>query len=167
MSQAELCGSPEGGVFCQKGHLGRVPEDGQEFHRDRDEGEEERLFRAEGTASARRERQERWEVLEAQGIVSIGCDGEEIEVRAAKLGWAHIIRDLEYPSGSLWLNGKGIGSHGQFGAGEGQDQSTLAAVWAGSGGWTGLISIQERDGLSGASGCTLKSPLPAPGWLRT
>jgi len=69
-------------AFCQRGHLGQVPEDRKDFHR---------------VASARIERQERCGVgvFEAQGIISIGCDGEEIEGRAAQLGWGHVTQDLE------------------------------------------------------------------------
>lgn len=34
----------------------------------------------------------------AQGIVSVGCEGEEVEVRTAKLGWGDIIQGLNCQS---------------------------------------------------------------------
>lgn len=53
---------------------------------ERDGGGEERLFQPK-----RERKQERWGVFGAQEIISVGCEGEEIEVSAAKLDWGHII----------------------------------------------------------------------------
>ena len=147
--------------------MGRVPEDGQDFHRERDGGEEERLFRAEGTASARRERQESWEVLEAQGIVSIGCDGEEIEVRAAKLGWGHIVQDLEFQSEESVVKWERVREPwtvwGRRASGSEEFGSSM--------GWVrGLDGADIHPGEGWPLRCFslhAEIPLPAPGWPRT
>ena len=66
----------------------------------------------------------------ARRIVSVDRDGEEVEVKAAKPGRGHVIQGFECRGKESPLNGKAIGSQGQFQAGEGHGQRNLSAVRA-------------------------------------
>lgn len=71
-------------------------------------------------------------MFKAQGSVSAGHEGEEIEGQAAELGWGHIIRDLECQSeesgltpeggrkpGTVWSRIRGIWQQHGLGLGAG------------------------------------------------
>lgn len=94
-----------------------VPEDGKDFHR---------------IASSRIERKERCgvAVFEAQGIIPIGCDREEIEGRAAKLGWGHVTQDLECQGGESVVKWKGSREPGTV-------VSKIRVAWQQYGLWPG------------------------------
>ena len=104
-------------AFCERGHLEGVPEDGKDFHR---------------IASSRIERKERCgvAVFEAQGIIPIGCDREEIEGRAAKLGWGHVTQDLECQGGESVVKWKGSREPGTV-------VSKIRVAWQQYGLWPG------------------------------
>lgn len=77
-------------------------------------------------------------VFEAQEIISIGCDGKEIEGRAAQLGWGHVTQDLECQGEESMVKWEGNWEPGDSCK---QDQSSLAAVWAGARGRMVLIKV--------------------------